>query len=59
MTLKPKTAKSTSGVRKKISWRAFRSGSCGGQLYLVCAVCDVTIWRHFHVSKPTFWRSLL
>jgi len=28
-------------------------------LYLVCAVCDVTISRHIHVSKPTFWRSLL
>jgi len=35
------------------------SGSYGGHLYLVCAVCDVTSWRHFHVSKPTFWRSLL
>jgi len=31
----------------------------GGYLFLVCTVCDVTIWRHFHVSKPTFWRSLL
>jgi len=31
----------------------------GGHLYLVCPVCDVTIWRHAHVSKPTFWRSLL
>ena len=37
----------------------FGSGSCGGHLYLVFAVCDVTIWRHFHVSKPTFWRSFL
>ena len=36
----------------------FPSGSYGGHLYLVCAVCNVTIWRHFHVSKPTFWRSL-
>jgi len=24
---------------------------------LLCAVCDVTLWRHIHVSKPTFWRS--
>jgi len=32
----------------------FPSGSYGGHLYLVCAVCKVTIWRHFHVSKPTF-----
>jgi len=31
----------------------------GGHLYLVCAVCDVTIRRHIQVSKPTFWRSLL
>jgi len=31
----------------------------GGHLYLVCLVCDVTIWRHIRVSKPTFWRSLL
>jgi len=31
----------------------------GGHLCLVCAVCDLTIWRHSHVSKPTFWRSLL
>jgi len=31
----------------------------GGHLYLMCAICDVTIWRHSHVSKPTFWRSLL
>jgi len=26
-------------------------------LYLVCAICDVTIWRHINISKPTFWRS--
>ena len=25
--------------------------SYDGYLYLVCTVCDVTIWRHFHVSK--------
>jgi len=25
----------------------------------VRAVCDVTIWRHIHVSKPTFWRSFV
>ena len=31
----------------------------GGHLYLVRAVCHVTIWRHVHVSRPTFWRSLL
>jgi len=30
-----------------------------GHLYLVCDVCDVTIWRHIYVSNPTFWRSLL
>ena len=26
----------------------------GGHLYLVCVVCDVTIWRHIDFSKPTF-----
>jgi len=26
----------------------------GGPLYLVCAVRDVTIWRHIHVFTPTF-----
>jgi len=31
----------------------------GGYLYLVCAVCDVTIWRHTHVYNPTFSRNLL
>jgi len=49
----------TSGIRRKFAWGGVRSGSYGGHLYLVCAVCDVTIWRHIHVSKPTFWRSLL
>jgi len=37
----------------------FHSVARGVHLYLVCAVCDVTIWRHIYVSKPTFWRSLL
>jgi len=31
----------------------------GDHLYVEFAVCDVTIWRHIHVSKSTFWRSLL
>jgi len=48
----------SSGVRRKFSW-GFHSVAYGGHLYLVCAVCDVTIWRHIRVSKPTFWRSLL
>ena len=47
------------GVRRKFSWGWVGSESYGGHLYLVCAVCDVTIWRHVHVSKPTFRRSLL
>jgi len=42
---------------QQIFMGGFGSGSYGG--HLVCAVSDVTIWRHFHVSKPTFWRSLL
>jgi len=33
----------------------FHSVADGGHLYLVCAVCDVTISRHIHVFK----RSLL
>jgi len=37
----------------------FRSVANSGHLFLVCAVCDVTIWRHIHISRPTFWRSLL
>jgi len=28
-------------------------------VYLMCAVCDVTIWRHIHVSNPRLWRNLL
>jgi len=44
---------------QKIFMRGFHSVAYGGHLYLVCALCDVTIWRHIHVSKPTFWRSLL
>jgi len=44
---------------QKIFTGGFGSGSYGGHLYLVFAVCDVTIWRHFHVFKPTFWRSFL
>ena len=47
------------GVRRKFSWGRFHSVAYGDYLYLVWAVCDVTIWRHNHVSKPTFWRSLL
>jgi len=37
----------------------FHSVAYGGHLCLVCAVYDVTIRRHIHVSQPTFWRSLL
>jgi len=37
----------------------FHSGAYGGHLYLVCTVCDVTIWRHIYVSKPMFCWSLL
>ena len=44
---------------QKIFMAGFHSVAYGGRLYLVCTVCDVTIWRHFHVSKPTLWRSLL
>jgi len=50
----------TSGVAThKILMRVFYSLAYGGHLYLVCAVSDVTIWRHIHLSKPTFCQSLL
>jgi len=45
-----------SGVRRKFTW-GVHSVACGGHLYLVCAVRDVTVWRHIHVSKSTFCRS--
>ena len=44
-----------SGVHRKFSLGGVHSVADGGHLYLVCAVCDVTIWRHIHVFK----RSLL
>jgi len=31
----------------------------GDHFYFVSTVHDVTIGHHIHVSKPTFWRSLL
>ena len=31
----------------------------GAYCYCVRAVCGVTIWGHIHISKPTFWKSLL
>jgi len=49
----------TSEVRRKFSCGSFHSVAYGGHLYLVCAFCDVTVWRQIHVFKPTFWRSLL
>jgi len=42
-----------SGVRRKFSW-GFHSVVHGGHFYLVCAVCDVTTWRHIHVFKRSF-----
>jgi len=44
---------------QKIFMEGFHSVAYGGYLYLVCAVCDVTIWRHMHVSKQTFSLNLL
>jgi len=54
----PRVAAS-SGVGRKFSWQGFHSVAYGGHLFVVCSLCDVTIWHHIHVSKPTFWRSLL
>ena len=48
-----------SGVRRKFSWGGFHSVACGGHLYLVCAVCEVTVWRHIQVTKPMFSRTWL
>ena len=44
---------------QKIFMGGFHSVAYGGHFYLVCAICDVTIGCHIHVSKLTFWRSLL
>jgi len=44
---------------QKIFIGGVHSVTYGGHFYIVCAVCDVTIWRHSHVSKPTCWRSSL
>jgi len=48
----------SSGARRNFSW-GVRSMAYGGHIYFVSAVYDVTIGRHIHVSKTTFWRSLL
>jgi len=32
----------------------FHSVVYDAHLQLVCVICDVIIWRHIHVSKPTF-----
>jgi len=48
-----------SGVRRKFSWGRFHSVAYGGHLFLVWCLCDITMWRHIHASKPTFWRNLL
>ena len=44
---------------QKIFMEAFDSVEYDGHFYLVRVVRDVTTWRHNHVSKQTFWRSLL
>jgi len=31
----------------------------GGHCYWIYAICDVTIWRHIHICKPTFCQTLL
>jgi len=48
-----------SGVHRKFSLGGVHSVAYGGHLCLLWVVCDITIWRHIHVSKPTFWQSLL
>jgi len=39
---------------QKMFMGGFHSEAYGGRLYLLCSVCDITICRHIHVSKPTF-----
>jgi len=45
-----------SGVR-----RNFHGGFIQCRMLVICSwcVCDDTVWRHIHISTPTFWRSLL
>ena len=43
-----------SSVRRKFSWRGFIQWHM-----VVISICDVTIWRHVHVSKPKFRRCFL
>jgi len=43
-----------SGIRRKFSWGDSFSDVWWSFLYRVRC-----LWRHSHVSKPTFWRSLL
>jgi len=40
---------------QKIFMGGVHSVAYSGHIYLVCAVCDVTIRRHIHASKPKFW----
>jgi len=66
-TTAPSNANSCTADKKtKKQWHtqkffmgSFHSVAYGGHLYLVWAICDVTIRRHVRVSKSTFWRSLL
>ena len=48
-----------SDVRRKFSWRAFIQW----HMVVVCISCALFVTsqfrRHIHVSKPTFWRSLM
>jgi len=45
-----------SGVRRKFPWGV----SVGGHMVVNHIWCALFVtWHHFHVSKQTFWRSLL
>jgi len=54
---------------KIIQWRTqkifiggFHSVAYSGYLYLLCTVCDVTIWRRIHVSNQrsgeVWWHNM-
>jgi len=44
---------------QKIFIGGFHSVAYGGHLYLMCVVCDITIWRRINVCKSKLGRSLL
>jgi len=44
-------------LTEKIFMGGFYSLAYGGHLYLVCAVCGVTIWRDIMFSSEVCWHN--